>query len=553
MNEKKERNSFWFSVIVSFLIIVALCSVMRIKASAADDFRIIGSGSFEYQGETFTYYRGNYVEILNDYYYHFSDDVYFLPAQYGDTAYQILICVSKDSFSYSGNTSGNSVLRSEGVYFASWSGSVDVTYPSPCSFIGDIGSDALVKAFCEHVASDEFEEIKELPDLSKYTLNDEYRLTGFTANNSIRASWSGSTASDCGYTDEYNIIEFIYEPRASYDYVNSTISTVYEDTVDISIGSFFISWLDVQHENNDYYLSAVKVTPIGSDATGLMYKGQSSFALFDAYGSFLGATTPTIVDTDSFTDNIAGAVYDSTIPSLSNLSRSNNGYANPLESYSQSVTFRWADYFDDSSYYIQVRTTFRYKLNADSVWEEVTVDTSLPLGRFSCLVDAQEFTYTYGDYAELFWQQDDNIMTADDLNKQGNLQPIKDSIRIVKFTDGVATCGKWTTFTLKNGIWETGEVTGSYESESLDDKNNSVNIPNLEEGSENFLVDFDFSNVSSAWDAFTSIFKNLINFLGEFPILFAQIFSFLPYEIRTMIYISMISICVIGLCKAVIH
>lgn len=287
MNEKKERNSFWFSVIVSFLIIVALCSVMRIKASAADDFRIIGSGSFEYQGETFTYYRGNYVEISNDYYYHFSDDVYFLPAQYGDTTFQVLACVSKDSFSYSGNTSGNSFLRSEGVYCASWAGSVDVTYPAPYSYIGNTSADDIVKAFCEHVASDDFEEIKELPDLSNLTYY-HCKLLDFTANNSIRASWSGLTKGTLELEDTYVVVEFVYKPIDGNTLVTPVVTVTYDEIFDISAGGFFVSWLDLQNYDSNYYLSCMKVTPVGTDsASGITYKGQTSSILYDTTGSVI--------------------------------------------------------------------------------------------------------------------------------------------------------------------------------------------------------------------------------------------------------------------------
>lgn len=396
----------------------------------------------------------------------------------------------------------------------------------------------------------------EVPDFDSLESDYDFCLKGFSADNSILATWDGTV------TDEYENEESFIIAYLGYAYKEQpaqiAVRELYNAKVQITDNQFSIPWDEVQHEDETLYLRYVEFVPYGRiNPDKLFYpyiKGCSAYIYFslDASGGIDSVKIPIRIDKDNLTTNIIGGTFDSSIPALSGVSRVDNGFADPLSSYSQSSTVKWSTVFNDSNYYIQLRTTFRYKLNADKVWSEITVDTSVPTGRYSCLVDNQSFTYTYGNYGPLFWKQDNSNWTDDDLDKQGNLQPIRDSIRIVHIDNGVVSYGPWTTFTLKNGIWQTGEVTGSYESDYLEEDNTGGSIVEDSEVDSNFLTDFDFTNISGVWDAFIGIFKNLFSFLGQFPDLFSKIFSFLPYEIRSMIYVSMVSICVLGLVKAVI-
>ncbi len=410
-------------------------------------------------------------------------------------------------------------------------------------------------ALYEYIRSSEFVELDkyvDMPDLSTMETDSTFNLVGFTADNNITASWTGFSNDMYANSESYAVLDLVYSDSSDSLAVPKVLT--YQGKFPLLDYGFTVPWVDLQYEDDTYYLRYIRVTPIGAligDSTSYI-KGLPSQIWFNNDGSINSVRTPIDIDTDSLVTNIVGGTFDNSIPALTDLERINNGYSDIMDAGTQSVTFNWSNLFNDSNYYIQVRTTFKYKLNASDIWEQVTIDTSVPSGRYSTLIDSGSFTYVFGDYVDLYYQQDNSIWTDDNLRKQGNILPIKDSLRIVCINEGSVTYGPWTTFTLKNGIWETGTVTGTSNSDFIDEDNSGGNIPDTEENSKNFLQDFDFNNVSGAWDAFISMFKNLTNFLGEFPALFAVVFSFLPYELRSMIYLSLISVCVIGLIKVVI-
>lgn len=558
------KNKLLLLLIAGFIALFAF----GVRTYASDDVAS-PAGYFEYGGQQIPYYylqrveRINYKKNGDTVSYQSSIPCYFAFLKSGGTNY---FCVySLDAFDgawyydTSGELFGSSPEKSTSIdgvdaYYSTSTCSYEIAYPwyTVSSISG------FTNAFLTYMVSDEFEPFEpiEVPDFDSLESDYDFCLKGFSADNSILATWVGTV------TDEYENEESFVVAYLGYAYKNQpaqiAVRELYNSKVLVSDNQFYIPWDEVQHDDDSLYLRYVEFVPYGRiNPDKLFYpyiKGCSAYIYFslDASGDIDSVKIPIKIDKDNLTTNILGGTFDSSIPALSDVQRVDNGFADPMSSYSQSSTIRWSTVFNDSDYYIQVRTTFRYKLNADKVWSEVTVDTSVPTGRYSCLVDAQSFTYTYGNYGPLFWQQDDSIWTADDLDSQGNLQPIRDSIRIVHVDNGVVSYGPWTTFTLKNGIWQTGEVTGSYESDYLEEDNTGGSIVEEDEVNSNFLTDFDFSDISGVWDAFIGIFKNLFSFLGQFPDLFSRIFSFLPYEIRSMIYVSMVAICVLGLVKAVV-
>lgn len=385
-----------------------------------------------------------------------------------------------------------------------------------------------------------------------------YNLENFTANNVVKASWTGVTErSKATEIEEVNewvqlYIGYAYKKSPKQIATREEIKGKYP-TSDLGLT---IDKSTLQADDDTLFLRYIEFYPMYSASSGFfgaIYYGNPSYIYFNPDGSIEKAITPSggKIDRSDLTDNINGSVYDSSIPSLSDLERINNGYDDPLRCYSQSVTFNWSDRFDSDDYYIQVRTTFRYKLNAEKAWNEVTIDTSVPTGRYSTLVDNGTFTYKYGDYASLYWVQDNNPFTDDNLDTQGNIQPIRDSIRIVKISNGSISTGAWTTFTLKNGIWETGKITDTSISDEIDIDNTGGNIPS-DSDSDNPLFGFNPSDVTGIWKTFLSVVNSLLSFVGNFPSLFATVFGFLPVEYRNMIYTTFISLCVIALIKAVI-
>ena len=547
IKESKKNGRNWIKELIIILVGVMLLALFNLRADAAE---IDWTGTFEYGGNTYTYY---YVMGYSDSStnYEFTVPVYGFSYTY-DGRYGVVF-LSKDYVQYrgqdkiTGNYGGYGNFNYNGsLYVYSPSGTIPVYTPEPQSCPSEHYNN-MQSIFMNYFLSDDFEEYTEVPGIEEMELSNDVYLTDFAGDNSINASWSGITSNSFDIDSAYiNVI-------LGYSFNPGQIATteVYSKDISVSDCGFYIPWEDAQHENTELFLRYVRVTPyvISNDN---YIKGNSSFIYFMPDGNIESVKTPINVDKESLTTNIVGGVYDENIPALSDVVRINNGYTDVMESFSQSVTFNWSNVFESSNYFIQCRTTFRYKLNKDAVWETITIDTSVPNGRYSTFVDDKTFTYHFGNYADLFWKQDDSIWTDDDLNKQGNIQPIKDSIRIVHIEDGLVSYGPWTTFTLKNGIWETGKVTGSYVSSELNEDNTSVNIPDSEKDKNSFLNDFDYTNVSGIWDMFVGMFKNLVSFLGSFPVLFSKVFSFLPYEIRSMIYLSIICICVLGLGKAVI-
>lgn len=331
------------------------------------------------------------------------------------------------------------------------------------------------------------------------------------------------------------------------------VETVNLSRNDITIGHMLKENFITYANTYNYILNVLSYDtniPIFADAASLIAFLEAG----DDSGQVNKEVEQPTIDVDSWTTNIDHAVYDSSIPALTGVKRVYNGRTSSLHSYSGNVTFSWSDTFNSEEYYIHTRTTFRYKLNRDTTWSTVTIDTSVPTGRCTCYVDAGTFTYSYGDYAALYWQEDDSIWTTDNLDEAGNIQTVKDSIRIVKIdSSGNVAYGPWTTFTLKNNVWDTGVVEDIFVNENLTEDNTGGTIPEQGETSgDDLLTQFDFTNVVAIWENFLKMITGLMSFIGRFPDLFAKIFSFLPYEIRNTIYLTFVSLCGISLIKAVL-
>ena len=554
------KNKFLLFLIVGFVVLLAL----GVKTYAASNGPFVatydGRELYYYTGDFMipcdsTKYNGRYMGI--DFNFEYEDDVVGFVYVYDNTLY---VCsfskVDSNSFIKSiYYTDGTDPMSSGSLLFldGKHNGTYDTHLVDTTFYPHVTDMDAYIEV-CRDYYENVYEPPIEVPDFDSLEKNSEFCLKSFGADNSILATWDGTVTDEYENEVSYVVAYLGYAYKEQPDTIVSYL--LYNKKVFVTDNHFYIPWDEVQSNDENMFLRYVEFIPYGKTNPDKVFypyiKGCSAYVYFDDSGSIDSVKIPISVDKDSLTTNIIGGSFDSSIPVLSDVIRVDNGFADVMSSYSQSSTIKWSTVFSDSNYYVQVRTTFRYKLNADKVWSEVTVDTSVPTGRFSCLVDDRSFTYTYGDYAPLFWKQDNNIWTDDDLDRQGNLQPIRDSIRIVRIDNGVVSYGPWTTLTLKNGIWETGEVTGSYESDYLEEDNTGGSIVEDDEVNSNFLTDFDFSDISGVWDAFIGIFKNLFSFLGQFPELFSRIFSFLPYEIRSMIYVSMVAICVLGLVKAVI-
>lgn len=567
MKEEKKllnfKNRILLCLVAGFIALMAL----GVRAYAAGPF------STTYEDTELYFYKGDFTFCPNEtsdysqitYEFENPDDIISFVYNYNNSVVGVyIVSVSKSDFSLTRTFYDRDGDVSSGNF--SFTSYRDLTLCNAsefdCSVLPYVTNTSLFQSLCRDFAysglANEFQPPVEIPDMDSLEKNYDFYLKDFACDNSITATWDGTVTNeyenDVSYVVAYLGYAFKEQPA------QIAVRELYNGKALVTDNSFYIPWDEVQHDDENLYLRYVEFVPYGKlnpDKVFLPYiKGNSSFIYFsvDASGTVDKIKVPTFVDNNSFTTNIPNGVFDSSIPALSDIERINNGFADPLSSYSQSVTFKWSTVFDDPNYYIQVRTTFRYKLNVDKVWEEITIDTSVPTGRYSCLVDNSSFTYTYGDYGPLFWQQDDSIWTDDSLDKHGNLQPVRDSIRVVHVEDGYVSYGPWTTFTLKNGMWwhGTGEITGSYEVDILEEDNTGGSIVEDGEVNSNFLTDFDFTDISGVWNTFIGIFKNLFSFLGQFPDLFSQIFSFLPYEIRSMFYVSMAAICVLGLVRAVI-
>lgn len=584
VSEKKNGNNGWFRVIILIAIgiIIAIGGALRVDAAAyenmlwKEDYKYYSggvSGTMTYNRIREFTYSTNSPEKLNHFVYSSTNgsnnfvlwsyekiDVYTSYVEYYQRANGTTYDRTENNDEYTGGAYNAEIILSNGtkVYMYQQGGAGENRENNNEIFKSDYYTDYYdikqsdSKQALKYILDNQLEpdvEYSEIPDLDDMELDYDMYLTGFCGDESIDIEWTGIE------TDLYKLHAiYIYVSLGYSVNADQVVGVVtYEDNASFFDYGIHVPWEDVQISDSELFLRYVRVTPYVYD-NGKFVRGNSSYINFTSDGNVESVKTPIKIDNSSLTTNIKGGVYDDDIPALSNIERINNGYTNVFESFSQSVTFNWSDYYESDEYFIQCRTTFRYKLNADKIWETVTVDTSVPNGRYSTKVDSQTFTYYFGDYVNLFYQQDDSIWTDDDLNKQGNIQPITDSIRIVHIDEnGAVSYGPWTTFTLKNGIWETGSITGSYISGELEEDNTSINIPNEEKQNGSFLDNFDFTNVSGVWDMFVGMLKNLVSFLGSFPEIFSSIFSFLPYEIRSMIYISIICICVLGLGKAVIR
>lgn len=365
----------------------------------------------------------------------------------------------------------------------------------------------------------------------------------------------------------YGYIGTDYDAYTNYEFV--ILSDTRRDvTVYRSDGSRWASYLAHPLEE---YLAADTIGDVGMywiEAVGKKIPVNITIPIFDSSESLMRYfktgdesgwlnkpdTVDTYVDTNALTTNLTNGSFDASIPALSGLNRVDNGRSEPLHSYTNSVTFSWTDLFNDNDYFIQTRTTFRYKLNADKVWSSAVIDTCVPTGRYSCFVDSGQFSYEFGDYVYLYYKQDNSIFTDDDMDRQGNIQVIKDSIRIVKISDSDGiTYGPWTTFTLVNNVWDSGVVEDVVISDEITEDNEGGNIPSESNpDGDDLLTQFDFTNITGIWSNFIGMISGLLSFVGQFPSLFAKVFSFLPYEIRNTVYLTFVSLCGIALIKAVI-
>lgn len=387
------------------------------------------------------------------------------------------------------------------------------------------------------------------PDIDNPDFEDTaYAFTGFTANNKMTATWTGTT--ERSYlqnqeVEEYVRVNYYFADKEAQDTIKQ--ADAYPDEFATADKTLTIDVSGLKSDDENWFLRYIRITPCyrqaGLGAWGDFYHGSDVYVYFDVKGNI-----EKVIQKSKPTDlNKGNMVYDSSIGYLQNVIYTEQ---KTHDGSGRQATFKWSTLKslpDDAQIEIVAQNFyiewFNKKTEENFIYKEYGEDCFYSAGSYSFNANTPVWTWlkekeidpfsiktqSYGSteyYLRIVVYND-----SDSLYHYGGWVKVdiksKDTT-IMPSTD-VETGG----FDDSSGLWNQDTASSDSYHYSTDDKGNLTG--NIDVNSWEDL------NMNS----FTWMYRNMqtmVSSLGEFPAMVNAVFGYLPVQYITSIGVLLVAI-----------
>ena len=438
----------------------------------------------------------------------------------------------------------------------------------PINNIRDLGSKENVTLFLEHllVTGDLVPNNGGSIDNPDFE-DSAYAFTGFTANNKMTATWTGTT--ERSYlqdqeVEEYVRVNYYFADKEAQDTIKQ--ADAYPDEFATADKTLTIDVSGLEPDNENWFLRYIRITPCyrqaGLGAWGDFYHGEPSYVYFNQDGSIDRIDAPFIKgELSSDMERPVIVLHEAANGNPTESDYSYFEFNNAQSDYFFEMKGRWYTTNDFDLYRDKLVWKYKYSTllkNNLSTWVSVS-DNRSSVGRFQFDVlgksswdnllssyPVDDRNYIGGSY-DLFNKitgYSDALETLKMLLKQpySLFNGYEVYVRYFRFDEnGGIQYSKWTHF--YNNLADSEGSSGS----RLDDLDNMYSenqsdkgltddeLSDLEDGgnSRNDLDavpknNYDYSSLENATMNFFDLLTNFGTMLGQFPSMVAAVFSFLP-------------------------
>ena len=424
------------------------------------------------------------------------------------------------------------------------------------------------------------------PDIDNPDFEDTaYAFTGFTANNKMTATWTGTT--ERSYLQDQEVEEYV---RVNYYFAdNEAQDTIkqadaYPDEFATADKTLTIDVSGLKPDDENWFLRYIRITPCyrqaGLGAWGDFYHGESSYVYFNQDGSIDRIDAPYIKgELSSDMERPIIVLHEAANGNPTESDYSYFEFNNAQSDYFFEMKGRWYTTNDFDLYRDKLVWKYKYSTllkNNLSTWVSVS-DNRSSVGRFQFDVlgksswdnllssyPVDDRNYIGGSY-NLFNKitgYSDALETLKMLLKQpySLFNGYEVYVRYFHYDEnGGIQYSKWTHF--YNNLADSDGSSGS----RLDDLDNMYSenqsdkgltddeLSDLENGgnSRNDLDavpknNYDYSSLENATMNFFDLLKNFGTMLGQFPSMVAAVFGFLP---PWLIGLIAVAICAVIFCR----
>lgn len=394
-----------------------------------------------------------------------------------------------------------------------------------------------------------------------------YSFTGFTANNKMTATWTGTTERSYFQdqeVEEYVRVNYYFADKEAQDTIKQ--ADAYPDEFATADKTLTIDVSDLKPDDENWFLRYIRITPCyrqaGLGAWGDFYHGEPSFVYFSQDGSIDRIDAPYIKgELSSDMERPVIVLHEAANGNPTESDYSYFEFNNAQSDYFFEMKGRWYTTNDFDLYRDKLVWKYKYSTllkNNLSTWVSVS-DNRSSVGRFQFDVlgksswdnllssyPVDDRNYIGGSY-NLFNKitgYSDALETLKMLLKQpySLFNGYEVYVRYFRYDEnGGIQYSKWTHF--YNNLADSDGSSGS----RLDDLDNMYSenqsdkgltddeLSDLENGgnSRNDLDavpknNYDYSSLENATMNFFDLLKNFGTMLGQFPSMVAAVFGFLP-------------------------
>ena len=375
-----------------------------------------------------------------------------------------------------------------------------------------------------------------------------YAFTGFTANNKMTASWTGTT--DRSYlkdqeVEEYVRVNYYFADKEAQDTIKQ--ADAYPDEFATADKTLTIDVSGLKPDDENWFLRYIRITPCyrqaGLGAWGNFYHGSDVYVYFDLKGNI-----EKVIHKSKPTDlNKGNMVYDSSIGYLQNVIYTEQ---KTHDGTGRQATFKWSTQKSLPSdaqveivaqnFYIE---WFNKKTEENFIFKEYGEDCFYSAGSYSFNANTPVWTWLKEKEIDPF-----SIKTQSYGSTEYYLR-----IVIYDESDLLYHYGGWVKVDIKSKD-TTNLPSTDVETGGFDDSSGLWNQDTTSSDSYHYSTDDDgklTGNIDvNSWEdlnmnSFTWMYRNMqsmVSSLGEFPTMVNAVFGYLPVQYITSIGVLLVAI-----------
>lgn len=375
-----------------------------------------------------------------------------------------------------------------------------------------------------------------------------YAFTGFTANNKMTATWTGTTERTYlqdQEVDEYVRVNYYFADKEAQDTIKQ--ADAYPDEFATADKTLTIDVSGLKPDNENWFLRYIRITPCyrqaGSGAWGDFYHGSDVYVYFDVKGNI-----EKVIQKSKPTDlNKGNMVYDSSIGYLQNVIYTEQ---KTHDGSGRQATFKWSTLKslpDDAQIEIVAQNFyiewFNKKTEENFIYKEYGEDCFYSAGSYSFNANTPVWTWLKEKEIDPF-----SIKTQSYGSTEYYLR-----IVVYNVSDSLYHYGGWVKVNIKSKdttIMPSTDV----ETGGFDDSSGLWNQDTASSDSYHYSTDDKgklTGNIDvNSWEdlnmnSFTWMYRNMqsmVSSLGEFPAMVNAVFGYLPVQYITSIGVLLVAI-----------